>query len=155
MQAQTRSPSVGTPVPTLFRPTSVLASRVTPQGPDFLVGLDDLTIPTSQTRMRQGCNAAGFPARPTRAPGIEYTLPDGSSVRTPDPSGQAPRRASFAHAHGPPIAPWTGKPPPPPSGLARGARRQFGRDRTHMEQTLCFNLSSIACVNYFLSQSRS
>ncbi len=109
---------------------------MTPQGPDFLVGLDGITIPTSQTRMRQGFNAAGFPSRPTRAPGIEYTLPDGSRVRTMEPSGQAPRRASFENAHGQPIDPWTGKPPQPPSGLSRGARRQFVRDRTHMEQTL-------------------
>lgn len=68
--------------------------------------------------MAAGLDDAGFPSVPTRAPGTEYTLPDGSTVRLMEPSGPAGRRASFENANGGPINPFTGKPPPnPPPGL--------------------------------------
>ena len=101
---------------------------------DFAVAPEGQAIPLSQSRMRQGFDDAGFPSTPTRAPGIEHTLPDGSKVRTMEPTANAPRRASFTNANGQPIDPATGKPPQPPRGLTAEQRREYVRQRTHVEQ---------------------
>jgi len=82
--------------------------------------------------MEESFRAAGFPSRSTRAPGTEYTLPDGTLVRVMEPAGQAPLRASFTNAQGKPISPFTGKPVQPPAGLSRGARLDYVRHRTHI-----------------------
>ncbi len=50
-----------------------------------------------------------------------------------EPTVYAARRASFENANGQPIDPFTGKPPQPPRGLSKAARKQFVRQRTHLE----------------------
>lgn len=110
------------------------AGKAASKGADFVVTPDGQGIPTSQSRMREGFDEAGFPSKPAESPGIETTLPDGSRVRTMEPSGQAPRRASFENANGGPIDPSTGKPPQPPKSLTPAERRQYVRERTHIEQ---------------------
>jgi RHS repeat-associated protein len=102
--------------------------------PDFIADANGRLVPTSQSRMREGFDAAGFPSRSTAAPGVEHTLPNGTRVRTMEPSGQAPRRASFENANGGPIDPFTGKTPQPSRGMSPAERKQHVRDRTHIEQ---------------------
>jgi filamentous hemagglutinin len=105
-----------------------------PSIPDFYVTSRGVAVPGSQGRMREGFDAAGFPSLPTRSAGREHVLPDGTRVRTMEPAGQAPRRASFDGPTGGPIDPVTGKPPQPPRGLSPRQRRDYVRDRTHLEQ---------------------
>ncbi len=100
---------------------------------DFIVTPGGTAVPTSQSRMRQGFDRAGFPGRPTSSPGVEHTLPNGQRVRTMEPSGQAPRRASFENSNGQPVTP-DGTVPQPPRGMTSAQRRQYVRDRTHIEQ---------------------
>jgi RHS repeat-associated protein len=100
---------------------------------DFVVTKAGTAVSTSQSRMRSGFDAAGFPSKPTRSPGVETTLPNGQLVRTMEPSGQAPRRASFENANGQPVSP-DGKTVQPPKGLTPTERREYVRDRTHIEQ---------------------
>jgi RHS repeat-associated protein len=100
---------------------------------DFVVTPGGTAVPTSQSRMRKGLDAAGFPSRPTRSPGTEYDLPSGMRVRAMEPSGNAPRRASFENANGQPVTP-DGAVPQPPRGMTPAARRDFVRQRTHVEQ---------------------
>lgn len=107
-------------------------------GPDFVAGPvgSQPPVPVSQSRMAAGFDEAGFPSASTRAPGTQYTLPDGSTVRLMEPSGPAGRRASFENANGGPINPFTGKPPPnPPPGLSRADRPEWVRNQTHVEQS--------------------
>jgi len=49
-------------------------------------------VSTSRARLEGGFQDAGFPGTPTRSPGMQYPLPDGSLVRIMEPSGQAPLR---------------------------------------------------------------
>lgn len=113
-----------------------LDDLATNSGPDFVAGPigSEPPVPVSQSRMAAGLEDAGLPSSPTRAPGTEYTLPDGSKVRLMEPSGQAPRRASFTNANGQPINPFTGKPvqPPAPPGMSV---KDWVRLLTHVEQT--------------------
>jgi len=102
-------------------------------GADFIVTPGGTAVPTSQSQMREGFDAAGFPSRETRSPGVEHTLQDGSTVRTMEPSGDAPRRASFENANGGPVNP-DGRTPQPPRGLTAAERREWVRQRTHVEQ---------------------
>jgi hypothetical protein len=108
-----------------------------PRGVDFVAGPPGSAPPVlvSQSRMQAGFDSAGFPSVPTRSPGTHYTLPDGSSVRLMQPSGQAPLRASFENASGNAVNPFSGKPPQPPAGLTRAERLDYIRSRTHVEQT--------------------
>jgi hypothetical protein len=105
-------------------------------GPDFVAGPagSHPPVPVSQSRMAAGLDEAGFPSAPTRAPGTEYTLPDGSKVRLMQPSGQAPLRASFTNGNGQAINPFTGKPvqPPAPPGVTM---KEWVRLNTHVDQT--------------------
>ena len=101
--------------------------------PDFIVTEKGTVVPTNQAQMRQGFDDAGFSSKPTQSPGIERTLPDGSKVRTMEPSGPAPRRASFENANGQPVTP-DGTVPQPSHGMTKAERKQFVRDRTHVEQ---------------------
>ena len=103
------------------------------QGADFVVTPDGTAVSTSQNQMREGFDAAGFASSPTRSPGMEHTLPDGSSVRTMEASGQAPRRASFENANGGPVNA-DGKAVQPPQGMTRAERKDYVRERTHVEQ---------------------
>ncbi|MGI8753382.1 MAG: DUF6531 domain-containing protein [Acidimicrobiales bacterium] len=104
--------------------------------PDFVAGPSGSAppVPVSQGRMASGFDDAGLPSTPTASPGTEYTLPDGTKVRLMEPSGQAPRRASFTNANGGPINPFTGKPvqPPAPDGMSM---KEWVRTLTHIEQT--------------------
>lgn len=83
---------------------------------------------------------AGYPSKPVVSPtsgnvvGTQYTLPDGSRVRVMQADGRSPQRASFENANGGPIDPTTGKPPQPPKGLSKAERKQWIRERTHIEQ---------------------
>jgi filamentous hemagglutinin len=83
--------------------------------------------------MKEGFEKAGFENKPTISPGTEYTLPDGNKVRTMDPSGQAPRRASFENANGQPVD-MDGKTIQPPKDMSKTERKQYIRERTHLEQ---------------------
>jgi RHS repeat-associated protein len=101
---------------------------------DFVVTPGGTTVPVSQSRMEQDLDAAGFPSGPTRSPGTEYTLPGGMRVRAMEPSGSAPRRASFENSAGQPVTP-DGTVPQPPPGLTPAERLKYVRDRTHVTQT--------------------
>lgn len=109
-------------------------------GTDFIVGSDGTTVVTSQSRMRQGFDDAGFPSQNVVSPtsgnivGQAHTLPDGNIVRTMAADGRNPRRASFTNSNGGAIDPFTGKPPQPPSGLTRAERKQYVRERSHIVQ---------------------
>jgi RHS repeat-associated protein len=118
------------------------SSAVAPKrGTDFVAGENGVTVPVSQKRTAAGFDAAGFPAKPTDSAGMEYTLPDGKSVRLMEPTKNAPRRASFEDGKSGPINPFTGKPPQPPKKWPNGTpltaaeRKKWVRDRTHVEQT--------------------
>jgi RHS repeat-associated protein len=101
---------------------------------DFIAGPNGVIVPTSRARLEGGFRAAGFPEAPTpRAPGTEYTLPDGSLVRVMEPTSQAPLRASFTNRNGGPTDPFTGKPPPRQERLSPAENRTYSRDRTHVE----------------------
>jgi hypothetical protein len=103
------------------------------QGADFIASQDGTIVSTSRARLEGGFQDAGFPSTPTRSPGMQYTLPDGSLVRIMEPSGQAPLRASFTDSYGNPINPFTGKQPMPPPGVSGAAWRQLMRSLTHVE----------------------
>lgn len=91
--------------------------------------------------MREGFDEAGFPSQDVISPtsgnlvGQAHTLPDGNIVRTMMPDGRNPRRASFTNGNGGAINPSTGKPIQPPSGMTRAERKQFVRERSHVEQS--------------------
>ncbi|HEY9290349.1 MAG TPA: polymorphic toxin-type HINT domain-containing protein, partial [Microlunatus sp.] len=102
------------------------------QNADFVVSERGTVIPTNRARLEQGFQDAGLPSQPTASPGTEYTMPDGTSVRVMDPSGQAPQRASFENGNGQPVD-MDGNTPQPPKGLTKGQRKQWVRDRTHVE----------------------
>ena len=119
---------------------STVRARLASGGPgsppaDFVAGPpgSEPPVPVSQSRMAAGFSEAGFPATPTRAPGVEYTLPDLTKVRLMEASGEAPMRASFTNAIGQPINPFTGKPvqPPAPAGLTM---QEWVRAVTHVVQ---------------------
>jgi RHS repeat-associated protein len=112
---------------------AVQGARQAGRGPDFIVTSKGTAVSTSQSQMRNGFDAAGFSSAPTRSSGTEHTLPDGGSVRTMEASGQAPRRASFENSNGQPVDP-DGRAVQPPKGLSRGERREYVRERTHVEQ---------------------
>jgi hypothetical protein len=97
----------------------------------FIAGKNGVVIATSRARLEK--SLSGLPSRATRAPGREYTLPDGSLMRIMEPSGNAPLRASFTNSRGGPINPFTGKPVQPPSGQSKADRLKYIRDRTHVE----------------------
>lgn len=104
-------------------------------GPDFVAGPigSERPVPVSQSRMAAGFDDAGFPSTPTDSPGTSYTLPDGSKARLMEPSGQAPRRASFTNGNNGAINPLTGKPiqPPAPPGVSM---KDWVRALSHVEQ---------------------
>jgi filamentous hemagglutinin len=49
-------------------------------------------------------------------------------------NGQAPRRASFTNASDGAVSPFTSKPVQPLKELSPDQRKEFVRDRTHVEQ---------------------
>ncbi len=101
--------------------------------PSFIASADGVVVPTSRSRLVGGFDDAGLPSVPTRSPGTQYTLPDGSLVRVMEPSGQAPLRASFTDSLRNAINPFTGKQPQPPPGVSGAAWRQLMRNLTHVE----------------------
>jgi RHS repeat-associated protein len=109
-------------------------AKAADRGADFIVTSRGTAVPTSQARMRAGFDNAGFPSRPTRSLGVEHTLPSGNRVRTMEPAGKAPRRASFENRNGQPVTP-DGTVPQPPKGATRAERTEHVRARTHVEQT--------------------
>ncbi|HEX4246767.1 MAG TPA: hypothetical protein VH008_02800 [Pseudonocardia sp.] len=101
--------------------------------PDFIADQNGTVVPTSKSRLEDGFQGAGFPHTPTRSPGTDYTLPDGSHARVMDPSGPAPSRASFTNSDEKAISPFTGKPVQPPRGMSKPGRKEYIRSRTHVE----------------------
>jgi hypothetical protein len=99
---------------------------------DFVVSERGTAIPTNRVRLEEGFQDAGLGSQPTASPGTEYTMPDGSSVRVMDPAGSAPQRASFENGNGQPVD-IDGNTPQPPKGLTKGERKQWVRERTHVE----------------------
>lgn len=82
--------------------------------------------------MESGFQKAGFPSKPTRSPGVQYSLP-GMDVRIMEKSGPAPLRASFQHKKGSPIDPFTGKPVQNIKNLFSAEQRELSRNLTHIE----------------------
>lgn len=115
-----------------------------PQGAKANVGsishISGVNLPKSQSKMIADFEAAGYPTKPVVSPtsgnvvGTQYILPDGSRVRVMQADGRSPQRASFENANGGPVDPTTGKPPQPPQGLSKAERKQWIRERTHIEQ---------------------
>jgi RHS repeat-associated protein len=115
-----------------------------PPGPDFIVGRNGTTVPTSQSRMANTYDNANLPrvgltdshGNPN---GTQYTLPDGSRVRLMEPqttAGGAGRRASFENANGQPVDAFTGKPVQKPKGWT-GTKQEwkdYVHSRTHVMQ---------------------
>lgn len=99
---------------------------------DFVADAKGTIVPTNRDRLQKGFDSAGFPAKPADKDGTIYTLPDGTTVRVMEPSGQAPLRASFDKNNSP-ISPFTGKPVHPPKGLTKPERQDYVRSRTHVE----------------------
>ncbi|WP_279626556.1 VENN motif pre-toxin domain-containing protein [Salinicola socius] len=97
-------------------------------------------LPKSQSQMIANFETAGYPSKPVVSPtsgkvvGTQYTLPDGSRVRVMQADSRNSQRASFENANGGPIDPTTGKPPQPPKGLSKAERKQWIREKTHIEQ---------------------
>lgn len=117
--------------------TGRAASAVTDgaKGADFVVTPGGTVVPTSQSRMTEGFEAAGMQGTPLPdGKGASYAMPNGVNVRAMEPSGQAPRRASFNNSNGGPVTP-DGKVVQPPRGASPAERREYVRDRTHVEQT--------------------
>jgi hypothetical protein len=81
----------------------IKAENTVSKGEDFIVSEKGTAVPTSQSRMKEGFEKAGFPSSNTNSPGKEYTLPDGRKTRTMEASGQAPKRASFENKNGQPV----------------------------------------------------
>jgi filamentous hemagglutinin len=102
--------------------------------------ISGVNLPKSQSKMIADFEAAGYPTKPVVSPtsgnvvGTQYILPDGSRVRVMQADGRSPQRASFENANGGPVDPTTGKPPQPPQGLSKSERKQWIRERTHIEQ---------------------
>lgn len=132
----------------LLRGASVAKKKFTvpdgsksPDKPDFVVGTDGTTIPVSQSQMRQGFDEAGFPSQDVISPtsgnlvGQAHTLPGGNIVRTMVPDGRNPRRASFTNGNGGAVSASNGTPIQPPRGLTRAERKQYVRERSHVEQS--------------------
>lgn len=111
-----------------------------PKGLSSVKHASGVELPKSQTQMIANFETAGYPSKPVVSPtsgnvvGTQYTLPDGSRVRVMQADGRSPQRASFENANGGPIDPTTGKPPQPPKGLSKAERKQWIRERTHIEQ---------------------
>ncbi|MCA4133323.1 RHS repeat-associated core domain-containing protein [Arthrobacter sp. M4] len=99
----------------------------------FIADAEGTIISTSRSRLEGGFQGAGFESAPTKSPGMQYTLPDGSKVRIMEPSGRAKLRASFTDAIGNAINPFTGKQPQPPRGAKGAAWRQTLRELTHID----------------------
>lgn len=99
----------------------------------FVVSEKGTAASTNQKRMKESFDKANLKSTPTKSQGTEYTLPDGRKVRTMEPSGQAPRRAAFENKNGGPVD-IDGKTVNPPKGLTPQQRREYIRDRTHLEQ---------------------
>lgn len=77
----------------------------------------------------------GYPSTPVgKLVGTQSTMPDGSRVRAMQADSRSPQRASFENANGGPIDPTTCKPPHPPKGISKIERKQWIRERTHIEQ---------------------
>ena len=99
-----------------------------------------VNLSKSQSKMIADFEAAGYPTKPVISPtsgnvvGTQYILPDGSRVRVMQADGRSPQRASFENSNGGPVDPTTGKPPQPPQGLSKAERKQWIRERTHIEQ---------------------
>jgi len=107
---------------------------------ESLTHISGVNLSKSQSRMLSDFNKAGYPTKPVISPtsgkqvGTQYTLPDGTRVRVMQADGRNPMRASFENANGGPIDPTTGKPPQPPPGLTAAQRKQWARQKTHLEQ---------------------
>ncbi|MEN8638242.1 DUF637 domain-containing protein [Pseudomonas sichuanensis] len=99
-----------------------------------------VNLSKSQSKMIADFESAGYPKKPVVSPasgkvvGTQYILPDGSRVRVMQADGRSPQRASFENSNGGPVDPTTGKPPQPPQGLSKAERKQWIRERTHIEQ---------------------
>ena len=97
-------------------------------------------LPKNQSQMIASFEKAGYSSKPVISPtsgkivGVQYIMPDGSRVRVMQADGRSPQRGSFENANGGPIDPTAGKPPQPPKGLSKAERKQWIREKTHIEQ---------------------
>ncbi|MDX2299880.1 MAG: RHS repeat-associated core domain-containing protein, partial [Xanthomonadaceae bacterium] len=115
-------------------PSPSLPSAAGSVGADFMVTSKGTAVPVSQSRMVSGLEAAGMTGTPLPGgKGTSFTTPSGTVVRAMEPSGQAPRRASFNNSNGGPVTP-DGTVPQPPRGATPAEKRDFVRDQTHVEQ---------------------
>jgi hypothetical protein len=98
----------------------------------FIVSENGTVVSTSQSRMVQSFQNAGFPSQPTNSAGVQYFLPNGMSVRAMQPTPYAPLRASFENAKGQPVN-MDGKTINPPKGTTN--TKQYVRERSPVKQT--------------------
>lgn len=112
--------------------TAPISNIVSGEG-TFVVSERGTVVSTSQERMKAGFENAGLPSQPTESAGTQYTLPNGNTVRTMEPSGQAPKRASFENKNGQPVD-MDGRTVNPPKGLTPQERKEYIRSRTHITQ---------------------
>ncbi|MBI9036257.1 MAG: hypothetical protein JEZ03_17490 [Bacteroidales bacterium] len=103
------------------------------KGADFVVSPDGNVAATSQSRMKKSFDDAGLPKKNTESPGTEYTMPDGNSVRTMEPSGTNQRRAVFQNKNGQPVN-QDFKTVNPPKDLTKPQKKEYVRERTHLPQ---------------------
>lgn len=103
------------------------------KGADFVVSPGGNAAPTSQSRMKEGFEKAGFPSKDTQSAGKEYTLPDGNSVRTMEASGEQGKRAVFQNKNGQPVN-QDFKTVNPPKDLSKSQKKDYVRERTHLPQ---------------------
>jgi len=82
--------------------------------------------------METGLQNAGFTSQPTLSPGMQHTLPDGTTVRIVDANGPSVERAVFQNANGQPANPLTNAPPQPPNPKPANCTQQ-ARAQTHIE----------------------
>ena len=102
------------------------------KGADFVVTSGGTAVHASQSQMKASLESAGISGKPIDG-GTAFELPNGVTARAMEPSGQAPRRTSFDNANGGPVTP-EGAVPQPPRGSTTAERREYVRERTHVEQ---------------------
>ncbi|MFF1529172.1 RHS repeat-associated core domain-containing protein [Cellulomonas sp. NPDC058312] len=101
--------------------------------PTFVADSRGTVIVMSRTRLEQGFRRAGLPSRATASPGVQYQLPDGSSVRVMSPQGRHELRAVYQSPSGQAVSPFTGKPAPRIVGASRAENRANSRSVTHVQ----------------------
>ncbi|WP_244653753.1 DUF637 domain-containing protein [Pseudomonas lutea] len=140
LAAEAIKAGIGIPIPSRSGAGKGKGSQGATANEGSISHISGVNLPKSQSKMIADFEAAGYPTKPVVSPtsgnvvGTQYILPDGSRVRVMQADGRSPQRASFENANGGPVDPTTGKPPQPPQGLSKAERKQWIRERTHIEQ---------------------